>query len=321
MKLPNISILIVSRNDESGLKRLFNSMKKLNYPKRKLEIVFVDDGSSDNSSEVARKFGARIYRFEERQGRARVRNFALKKAKSKIIAWIDSDCEIKDRNWLQNMLKHIDGDVIGVAGTQLKPPTGLSRIAWYLPGLALVTKKEKLSSWAPTTSSLFLKKPLLDIGGFDKNLVTAEDLEICWRLSKKGYRFKQIPEAKIIHNFRTTFSGFIKQQYERGIYGGTLARDKKGFLAKFLNSFLYIFLIGITFAIFYPILILLAFAFPLIFYTDLYSMYFLPKIVFRYFKEEKSLTGIFKLVALAYIRNFALALGLLTYQIKHLKFI
>ena len=137
------------------------------------------------------------------------------KAKHPYIAWIDSDCEIVDRDWIESMMKHLKGSVIGVAGNQLKPKKGLSRIAWYLPGMAVRVDSEKTASWAPTTSSLFVKSPLLR-SKFKESLITAEDLEICWRLARKGYEFKQIPEAEIVHHFRTTLSKFAEQQYERG---------------------------------------------------------------------------------------------------------
>lgn len=319
MKLPNVSILIVARNAENDLPKLFRTIQKLNYPKKKLEIIYVDDGSTDKSTSVAKKYSDKVFHFEKRQGRARVRNFALKKAKYDLITWIDADCKIVDRNWIQNMLKHLKGKVIGVAGTQLKPRKGLARISWYLPDLAVVAKKEKFASWAPTTSSLFLKKPLLDAGGFDEKLITSEDLELCWRLEKKGYKFKQIPEAKIIHNFRSTFESFAEQQFERGYFGGYMFRKYgKSFFAKIFNEFYIYFGIFLILAFLFNEILIVAALFPLFFFIGLGYLRFFPKFLAKYLREEKNFSGFLKLIALQYLRTVALLLGLLKYQIDNL---
>ncbi len=315
-----VSILIIGRNTKDELPRLLNSFKKLTYPRKLYEIVFVDDGSTDGSWRIAKKFGARVFRFEKRQGRARVRNKALSLARYPIIAWIDSDCEIQDPHWIENMLKHMTGKVIGVAGNQLKPLGGLSRVIWYLPGMAYLANEPKEVSFAPTTSSLFVKKPLLQAGGFDENLITAEDLELCWRLGKKGYKFLQIPEAAITHHFRSSFRSFAKQQYERGIFGGYLFRKYgKGTAGKIMDNFIFFMpILGFAILLWPQILYVIA-IFPLFIHAGLGYFNFFPKVLWYYLKNEKNLAGTFKLVVAEYVKTFTLLGGLLDYQLKNLK--
>lgn len=317
---PKVSILLVGRNTGDELPRLLNSFKKLTYPRRLYEIVFVDDGSTDESWKIAEKFGARVYRFKERQGRARVRNKALRLAKHSVIAWIDSDCEIKDPRWIENMLKHLKGDVIGVAGNQLKPLGGLARVIWYMPGMAYLADKPKGASFAPTTSSLFLKKPLLEVGGFDEKLITAEDLEICWRLGKKGYKFMQIPNAAVVHNFRSSFSGLAKQQWERGVFGGYLFRKYgKGTFARVMDNALFLMpALGLAVLLLPQLLVAIA-AFPLFVYLGLNYVNSFPAVIGNYYRNEKSLVGVAKLVVAQYVKTFALIGGLLQYQLENLK--
>lgn len=317
---PKVSILLVGRNTKDELPRLLNSFKKLTYPRRLYEIVFVDDGSTDESWKTAEKFGARVFRFKKRQGRARVRNKALRMARYPIIAWIDSDGEIKDPRWIEHMLEYLKGDVIGVAGDQLKPLSGLARVIWYMPGMAYLAKKPKEATFAPTTSSMFVKKPLLDVKGFDEKLITAEDLEICWRLSKKGYRFMQIPNAAIIHHFRSTFKGFAKQQWERGVFGGYLFRKYgKGILAKVMDNALFLLApFGIA-VLLWPQLLYAVALFPLLIHFGLNYTNFFPKVLYDYFRNEKSIAGVLQLIAAEYIKTFTLIGGLLEYQLRNLK--
>lgn len=317
---PKVSILIIGRNTKDELPRLLNSLKKLTYPRRLYEVCFVDDGSTDESWKLAEKFGARVYRYPKRQGRARVRNRALKMARHPIIAWIDSDCEIQDKNWIQNMLKHLKGDVIGVAGDQLKPLGGLSRVIWYLPGMAYLADKPKEISFAPTTSSLFLKKPLLDVGGFDENLITAEDLELCWRLGKKGYKFMQIPNAAITHHFRSSFKGFAKQQYERGVFGGYLFRKYEiGTIGKVLDKSIFILPVFGIGVILWPQILYAVALFPLIFHLGLGYVNFFPGVLWNYLRNERNVVGMLKLIAAEYVKTFALIGGMIDYQIKNIR--
>jgi glycosyltransferase involved in cell wall biosynthesis len=320
LKKPNVSILIVGRNGKDELPKLFNSLKKITYPKNNYEIVYVDDGSTDGSWEIAEKFGARVFRFMKRQGRARVRNKALRLAKYPLIAWIDTDCEIQDPRWIENMLKYIKGDVIGVAGNQLKPHGGLARVIWYMPGMAYLSTKPKEATFAPTTSSLFVKKHLLEVGGYDESLITAEDLEICWRLGKKGYKFMRIPEAAIIHNFRSSFTGFARQQWERGVFGGYLFRKYgNNLFSKLMDNIIFLMPIFGVAVLLWPQILYLVAIFPLFVYLGLNYVNFFPGILGNYFRKEKNIGGVFKLIVAEYIKTFTLIGGLLQYQIQNLR--
>lgn len=315
-----VSILIASRNSKEDLPKLFASLRKISYPRSMYEVVFVDDGSTDGSWEIAKKFGARVFRFKERQGRAKARNKALQLAKHPVIAWIDSDCEIADRDWIQNMMKHLGGKVIGVAGNQLKPKSGLSRVLWYLPGTAYNADHAGPASFAPTTSSMFLKKPLLEVGGFDPKMITAEDLEICWRLGEKGYKFVKTNEAEIYHNFRSTMTGFEKQQFERGEFGAYLFRKyDRGALWKKMDKLIFLApFVGIA-AILFPSLLWVPVVAPLLFHVGLGYVNFFPSVMWRYLKNEGSMYGLCQLIVAEYVKTYATLLGLLAYQIRNLR--
>ncbi|MBI4894346.1 MAG: glycosyltransferase [Candidatus Aenigmarchaeota archaeon] len=319
-KKRKVSILIASRNARDDLPKLFASLGKISYPKSMYEVVFVDDGSTDGSWEIARKFGARVFRFKERRGRAEARNKALRLAKHPLVAWIDSDCEIADRDWIQNMMKHIGGKVVGVAGNQLRPRSGLSRVLWYLPGTAYTAGHPGPASFAPTTSSLFLKKPLLEVGGFDPKMITAEDLEICWRLGERGYRFVKTNEAEIYHNFRSTMTGFERQQFERGEFGAYLFRKyDRGVLWKKMDKMIFLMPFAGTAVLLFPSLIWVPVVAPALFHFGLGYVNFFPAVMWNYLKNERSPLGLLQLVAAEYVKTYATLLGMLAYQIKNLK--
>ncbi|QQG40229.1 MAG: glycosyltransferase [Candidatus Aenigmatarchaeota archaeon] len=314
-----VSVLIVGRNEEANLPRLFDSLKKLTYPKKNYEIVYIDDASSDKSAAIAKRYGARIFRTRARLGRGGIRNFALTKARYPVIAWIDADCEVVDADWIQDMLVHLRGRTVGVSGHQLRPKGGLPRLISYLPGMLIETERVGTAQWAPTTSSAFLRKPLQDIGGYRNDLITAEDLEICARLRKRGYTFVHTPRARIVHHFRATLPGFIKQQYERGVFGAALKRnsERKTLFDVAFNASYLIAALTTVLGFAYPVLFIPSLVAPALFYTGLDGVGFFPRIVWRYMKEEKSPLGAGALVALNYIKNAALFAGVLAYQLTH----
>ncbi|MDP2638267.1 MAG: glycosyltransferase family 2 protein [Candidatus Levybacteria bacterium] len=61
IKWPKISMIFVAYNDAKGIRRCLESVRRQSYPQDLIDIVFVDDGSTDDSVEVARSFGARIF--------------------------------------------------------------------------------------------------------------------------------------------------------------------------------------------------------------------------------------------------------------------
>jgi len=313
--MQKVSILIVGRNEETNLPKLFDSLKKLTYPKDSYEVVYVDDASSDRSPEIAKAYGAIVHRAERRQGRGGIRNLALSKAKHPLVAWIDADCEVVDPDWLQQMLGHLGGAVAGVSGHQMRPPIGLPRLISYLPGMMVEVNRAREASWAPTTSSLFIKRVLIEAGGYRNDLVTAEDLEICWRLGEKGWKFVHIPEAKVVHHFRATLDGFVRQQWERGVFGAALIRRyRKGAFATAFNALWFGALLAAAIGVFFPPLLAAIAVVPFLLYMGLDGIHPVTGMLAGYRRDGGGVGGMFRLLALNYIKTAALLGGILRYQ-------
>lgn len=93
-KLPSVSLIISAYNEEGVIEeKLLNSIK-LRYPKEKLEIIVVSDGSTDRTDEIVKKFfnkGVTLIRVEGRQGKTACQNIAVEKAKGEIIVFSDAN--------------------------------------------------------------------------------------------------------------------------------------------------------------------------------------------------------------------------------------
>lgn len=113
MFLPSISIVIPTLNAARVLEKCLASIKIQDYPKDKLEIIIADGGSKDRTLEIAKKYGAKICKNLLKTGEAG-KAAGVKKAKGKLIAFIDSDNILPDKNWMTKMtVPLIDLEITG----------------------------------------------------------------------------------------------------------------------------------------------------------------------------------------------------------------
>lgn len=111
--LPSISVLIPTLNAASVLGKCLKSIVEQDYPKEKLEIIIADGGSTDKTLEIAKKYGAKIYKNPLKTGEAG-KAVALKKAKNELVALIDSDNILPDKNWFKEMVEPFSSpEIIG----------------------------------------------------------------------------------------------------------------------------------------------------------------------------------------------------------------
>jgi cellulose synthase/poly-beta-1,6-N-acetylglucosamine synthase-like glycosyltransferase len=90
---PRVSMLIAAYNEEAGIREKLENTLKLDYPKNKLEIMVVSDGSTDLTDSITREFGARgvkLFRVEGRVGKTEARNRAVREANGEIIVFSDA---------------------------------------------------------------------------------------------------------------------------------------------------------------------------------------------------------------------------------------
>lgn len=110
---PSISVLIATLNSETVLEGCLKSIVTQDYPKGKVEIIVADGGSTDKTLEIAKKFGAKIFSNPLKTGEAG-KAVAFNHAKNELVAIIDSDNILPDKNWLKKMVEPFaDPQVIG----------------------------------------------------------------------------------------------------------------------------------------------------------------------------------------------------------------
>ncbi len=109
-------MIIPVRNRPREIEDCLFSLGKLDYPESKIEIIVVDDASTDHTPQVASEFPVRLISLRDNRQAPYCRNLAAKNAIGEILAFIDSDC-LADPFWLKELISAFkDARVAAVGG-------------------------------------------------------------------------------------------------------------------------------------------------------------------------------------------------------------
>ncbi|MCR4284503.1 MAG: glycosyltransferase family 2 protein [archaeon] len=201
-ELPLVSIIIPAYNEEKSIVKTINSIVASDYPKGKLEILVVDDGSKDRTLELARKCKSKLVKVYTKPngGKGTTLNFALKKCKGEIIFSMDADTFVAPHS-VREMVRYFKNpEVMSVSPSMLiyQPRGVLQRIqqAEYLFGLFIRKAFASVNAVhvTPGAFSAYRKTFFDKYGGYDEGNIT-EDLEMSLRIQYHGYTIEYSPES------------------------------------------------------------------------------------------------------------------------------
>ncbi|TAN59545.1 glycosyltransferase family 2 protein, partial [bacterium] len=218
---PLVSIVVANYNGYKYLKGCFGSLFKLNYPKDRIEIIMVDNCSEDDSVEFVEKNFLKVSILKnDINNYARANNLGAKKAKGDFIAFVNNDIQVH-RKWLAELINvmHVEKRS-GVAGGKILLRDGRIHSAgheeypdfyWGDRGFRHEDKGqyehiEEVRSLCGA-AILFRKSCLDEVGPFDEDFVMyLEDIDMCLRCSRKGWKVLYVPKSIAKHYFRGTSS-------------------------------------------------------------------------------------------------------------------
>lgn len=196
-EFPIVSIIIPAWNEEKGIAGTIQSAVNLDYPKDKLEIIVIDDGSKDNTYNIAKKFeskNVRVFKNSQNMGKGLTMNRGIDMAKGEIIVTMDADNIIVEGDILKVMISNFkDPKIMCVAPTTAiyRPKGILQRIQQveYLLGVFLRKAFSNMDAIHITSGafSVYRKSFFEKHGGFDKQAIT-EDMEMALRIQYNDYR-------------------------------------------------------------------------------------------------------------------------------------
>jgi glycosyltransferase involved in cell wall biosynthesis len=226
-----ISIVIPAKNAQDTVSKCLESVLNLKYPD--FEIIVVNDGSTDNTQNILAGYKGIKVLNTPGVGPSKARNIGIGQAKGEFVAFTDADC-VLEPNWLSELSRGFVGDeVAGVGGIQKSPEDDSSfakaiydflRTFGFIAGYMKSGTKLRETAHNPACNVMYRKSILLESGGFQENLWPAEDVELDYKLRKKGYKLLFNPKAQVYHYRAQTLSGFLKMMFRYGYSQGVLIR-------------------------------------------------------------------------------------------------
>ena len=185
--------------------------------KANFEIFVVDNDSDDDTKEIASGFKVNYF-FVSRSVSDRPRNFAIPKARGRIISFIDDDA-IADKMWIQNIIDWFDRspkNIAVIGGLIDNLPNGVIATANHIFDFGnFYGKHERLVRTVPTCNASF-RRDIFKLEKFDDSLFIGEDVDLNWRIKKRGFKIVYCPTIKVLHRSNNKIREFIKKGVLRG---------------------------------------------------------------------------------------------------------
>lgn len=225
-RYPTVTIMVPCWNEAETISRTVHSLLDLNYPKDKLTIMIIDDGSTDGTWNVIQKFAnkkqIKMYR-KENGGKYTALNFGLSYVTSELVGCLDADSYV-DKDALRNMMQYFeDKEVMAVTPSVKvwKPKTIIQLIQKVEYGWGVLTRK--LLSYlgalyvTPGPFSIFRREVFEQLGGYRHAYLT-EDLEMALRMQSKHYKIVNSHNS-IVHTVAPNTLRKLYKQRLRWTYG------------------------------------------------------------------------------------------------------
>ena len=218
--LPEVSILISTKDRREDLRNLLESLDSIDYPKEKLEVVVVEETNSPMEMDGIKY----IPIPQENRGFGHTRNVAVKNAAKDIVVFIDDDC-VPEPQWLKELVKPFSNErILGVAGAvkvRNCNAIGLCENVLGFPGGGLkyihqVRGKERTTLELSTLNAAYRKIEVIRAGGFDEGSQFGGEDYMLAKLICMDERCVYVPGAAVFHKVRGTLMENLKWFIRRG---------------------------------------------------------------------------------------------------------
>lgn len=245
---PSITIAVPAYNEDATITHTLRSLISLDYPTDKIEIIVVDDGSTDDTYKNTENFikklksthKIKLIRHEKNKGKGKALNTALSHATGEYLVVMDAD-SITTKTTLKKLVSEFinNGKKTAAVISHIKVwninnfITKLQRLEYiYTQFMRNLMSMVDLLYITPGAFTIYKTDVLRKVGGFDESTLT-EDFEIALRLKYNGYNLKYSTHAVVKTKVPETFYSYLMQRLRWNI--GFIENTAKYFL-KFVRK-------------------------------------------------------------------------------------
>jgi glycosyltransferase involved in cell wall biosynthesis len=213
----SVSIIIPTFNGASRIGNCLVALLKETL-NRDTEILVVNDGSTDDTADVVARYSRVRLINQVNAGPAAARNRGAKEANGAIILFTDDDC-VPMAGWLSAMIEPFhDPEIVGVKGVYRTEQRSLAArfVQIEYEDRYQLMARFPFIDFIDTYSAGFRRDRFLEMTGYDSSfpIACAEDIELSYRMSARGWKMKLVPAAIVHHTHPNTVSSYLKKKYK-----------------------------------------------------------------------------------------------------------
>lgn len=231
-------MIIPARNEGWRIEHCLRALRGQDLG-RPVEIIVVDNGSTDDTAARAARFPVTVVR-EPRPGRAIARNAGIRAARGDVLCFIDADC-VPRASWLRELLVGSEDPTIGAFVGEFVPLAPDNPVSRYIHERRLICQYRLLSQSPPAaaTGNIAYRRSVFDsIGLFDEQFAFGEDGDLFWRMVRsRRFRYRYNGGAIVAHAHCTGTAQFLRRTFWEGTGLTRFRRKHREDLPPALSSF------------------------------------------------------------------------------------
>jgi GT2 family glycosyltransferase len=235
---PFLSVVVPVKNGHTVLPRMLDALNQSQLPRESWELIVVDDGSSDDTVEIASEYADLVIRLPGRsRGPGYARNRGVERARGDCVVFLDADVLVRP-DTLTRIAATMStrSDVDALFGAYCDEPEAAGVVSKYRNLLHHYTHAqepgEAQTFWAGcgcVRRSVFVAVGMYDEWRFSRPQI--EDVELGYRLSAHGHRILLQPDIQVTHLKRWTFTSMLKADFmDRGVPWARLLAEQRALL-------------------------------------------------------------------------------------------
>ena len=219
---PTVSMVVPCYNESKTLAHTIDSLLAMEYPKERLEVLVIDDGSTDNTGEIGQEYANRFpqvkYFHKENGGKYTALNFAIERTQAQLVGCLDAD-SFAERDALVEVVKRFELDPSTMAIVPVmkvhnpRNPLELMQMAEYTFGIFVKKMFDNLGaiSVLPGPFSIYRRDVFGIVGPF-RRAHNTEDMEIAFRIQKHGLKIVNAHTAFVYTTVPSNVMSLVKQR-------------------------------------------------------------------------------------------------------------
>lgn len=309
-----ISVVLAAYNSDKTISATIEALLAQSWQGDSLEIIVVDDGSTDQTANVTKNYPIK-YLHQENKGPAAARNYGWKSARGEIICFTDSDC-VPEKEWVSKIIKeYTSDDIAGVGGSyDIVNSDNLLARCVHEEIIQRHMKSPRQVNYLGGFNVSYRRSVLEEVCGFDESYTEAsgEDNELAYKIAKRGYNLIFNKDIKVGHFHPTKLSAYLRRQMKHGFWRVKLYRDHPDMtrgdvyagLLDFIRPPLALLTIAVLAFIYFP---LMPFLLCFLLISQLMLQFLMPFSIVKRTKDIKY----FYLTFVIFLRDYTRAIGMM----------